>query len=53
MRITFEIDTNMTPEKIKEVLVYLVDNGEIALEGTLKDYADIDADSITVVDNNA
>ena len=48
MKVTFTVDTNMGPERIKEALRWLVDRGELELEDRLEDSAEIDADSITV-----
>ena len=46
MKVTFEIDTNMTPERIKALLIEAAP--EIPLAETPKDYAEIETDSITV-----
>ena len=48
MSITFEIDTNMAPERIKEAFADYVAREELVLEGHLDDCTMIDSESITV-----
>ena len=46
LTVLFEVRTNLTPKQIKAAVIDLINRGDLELENTLEDVAEIDATSV-------